>query len=528
MPRNYRNERDLLVERWYGAKPPVGRSNPRPRRIRSEDPISPEDGYGMPNPVNSPMVLFGHCLAWKYSLSGEGYGIQYIDGKPERVHREVYRQARKEIPDGKQINHLCDRPYCFQPSHLYAGTQQDNADDSTLFRHGSDFSMWGMLMGHSGHAPEGSLRQRVRDTPRHDGTPPWDPVRQPPQMNVNGFRCEDHDFAIPMRSDTDARICRICESTEMTIRLDEKFENPRIIAELWPVSQVAPDIFQAIWESEFASEALADQRQNAYNRSTLKPFDGTHELRTCSCFLCRVDRRAFGEAVAGNLTEQQKMTVECCDAILKEIQNVVDVAQKVAMEHLGGDAKLDDAQIRELTRHVKHCHTDESETSAGLIERVLGGAVHAVFTSQERDDALHQHWAEMISWWLDHLQPFLASGDEYVERVTGAARAMTEGLLAQWEDRLQTVLKRHGLSDQTVVDSVIYQVAGFGVCIQLTELIRFETQGRNSRGEQRPHPHEDCIWQIRETGHWEPGPSSSPFTEGKGYDPDDDLLKDGI
>ena len=125
MPRDYRRERDLIIERWYGRKP-TGR-NPGPRRSWADGPIRPEDGFGIENPVNHPFPLFGYCIAWRYTLDSAGYGSQTIDGRSEKVHRAVYRQTRGSIPDGLQINHLCDRPYCYQPSHLYAGTQQDNS-----------------------------------------------------------------------------------------------------------------------------------------------------------------------------------------------------------------------------------------------------------------------------------------------------------------------------------------------------------------------------------------------------------------
>ena len=54
------------------------------------------------------------------------YGVLRVDGKQQQAHRLAYIQTRGEIPEGKQVNHLCNRPFCIQPAHLYAGTKQDN------------------------------------------------------------------------------------------------------------------------------------------------------------------------------------------------------------------------------------------------------------------------------------------------------------------------------------------------------------------------------------------------------------------
>ena len=131
MPRRYHIERNAIIQRWYGGNPQP--RNPRPRRSWRESPVTPADCLGVPIPANSPFRIPGYCMVWKYRLTQDGYGYLTVDGKRELAHRVAFIQTRGQIRVGKQVNHLCNRPYCVQPSHLYAGTKQDNKDDSQIF-----------------------------------------------------------------------------------------------------------------------------------------------------------------------------------------------------------------------------------------------------------------------------------------------------------------------------------------------------------------------------------------------------------
>ena len=61
---------------------------------------------------------------------GNGYGRIGIKGKNILAHRYSYELAHGEIPPGLIICHTCDNPLCVRPAHLYAGTNQDNVNDS--------------------------------------------------------------------------------------------------------------------------------------------------------------------------------------------------------------------------------------------------------------------------------------------------------------------------------------------------------------------------------------------------------------
>lgn len=46
------------------------------------------------------------------------------------AHREAYAAVHGPIPKGVLIRHLCHNPPCYEVTHLRAGTQVDNMQDS--------------------------------------------------------------------------------------------------------------------------------------------------------------------------------------------------------------------------------------------------------------------------------------------------------------------------------------------------------------------------------------------------------------
>ena len=93
--------------------------------------ISEVEYAPVPPPINSQAQPAGNCLIWLGSLNKDGYGSRTFTPGRDMAHRKAFRQSRGREPTDL-ILHLCNRPYCIQPSHLYDATDRENKDDRRL------------------------------------------------------------------------------------------------------------------------------------------------------------------------------------------------------------------------------------------------------------------------------------------------------------------------------------------------------------------------------------------------------------
>lgn len=73
----------------------------------------------------------GGCWLYTGSTAGNGYGRMSYQGSNEYTHRVaavIYLGFDRD--SGKFVLHFCDEPSCFNPEHLFTGTQKDNMRDA--------------------------------------------------------------------------------------------------------------------------------------------------------------------------------------------------------------------------------------------------------------------------------------------------------------------------------------------------------------------------------------------------------------
>ena len=94
------------------------------KKCRRDTPVSERiERYTFPEP-NTGCHLWAGCDNLKY-------GVINIDHRNRLVHRVAYTLAKGPIPEGLQIDHICNNCLCVNPNHLRAVTARVNILRST-------------------------------------------------------------------------------------------------------------------------------------------------------------------------------------------------------------------------------------------------------------------------------------------------------------------------------------------------------------------------------------------------------------
>ena len=66
------------------------------------------------------------CWLWAGSVYRNGYGRMSVNNKTVLAHRFAYVLLVGEIPQGKQLDHLCRKRSCVNPEHLEPVSAKEN------------------------------------------------------------------------------------------------------------------------------------------------------------------------------------------------------------------------------------------------------------------------------------------------------------------------------------------------------------------------------------------------------------------
>ena len=497
MTRDYRKERNWLVEAHYG--PIAGRK----RRLKRSwpEPISATDYAGIPTLPNNPLSAYlpGECMAWLPNLNAGGYGTLSVDGKSCLAHRVVYMQITgKEIPDDMKILHKCHRPYCVQPAHLYAGTDQDNKDDAMLFDSGEWFSAIERVMFFPDRDwPEDTMEHRIKASRRNEVLAIWDSPGLLKQTRMLDIPCPGHNFTIPAG---DSKVCRMCGAFESRIEHNPGHSIYAIGQEIYPVTQWIKTLLEAVGKCELTRDEYGDWRENVGSRCGVLSLprvgeEGHLPVRFCQCLPCQLDRATFREKLQPSLTSFESEILDACNRSEPAIRASIEQARGNALAAIARSYGWLDDEIEALREHIPSCDSTawDAKGAADSIEGALG---FALYSMQGNIESFQQSVAFKYRM-LPGITRLIASANQRDTVLVDEVRRATKAIIGAWETETRSVRDRYIVEPDAEAAGYALESTRLFVASTILEQLRYDCFSSNTSSSQWPHVHEFCLDNVR-------------------------------
>ena len=510
--RDYKRERDQLILRYHGTLPAT--KAPQPAR-EPKGAITESDYVGVRSPINAPYYLTGDCLLWKYSLNNDGYGRLAIkDQENQMVHRLAFIQAGGTIPENMQINHLCDRPYCLQPGHLYAGTRKENAKDRAAFRKGLHPFIAGIaLSNYHEIAEEGDpYRKWFRNDPdaqemlasnRWRLRDPWPTPEPVIQAAMDQFQCPGHDFAIPngMQWGTNKegnRFCRICDEGELFAGEGEKIGYSWFLKEVCPASQMVDSIYDKAIALPLAGPDYADWRAKIHSRSA--HLGGNHKLRYCKCHFCTADRNLFNQMLQPKLANHDRDLITKCQQVRERVRKILRASGQEAVarwtvrveDQVG--LELTSHQRQDLNDHWANCHEAERQldSTADTIEKITAAVISAGRKGKAAEELIKDPMLQLLT-----IETRYSKEHKYHwNRITRLTQKTLKALWAVLQETIADVLPVSEDREQTKVRWLLCSLVDYRLTVATLDFLGYQCAGAGLSQQVRPHPHAYCLDKV--------------------------------
>lgn len=105
----------------------------------------------MTTPMLAVTLENGCFIQLSHKLTVDGYIQRTSKGKTERFHRTMWKHFHGEIPEGYEIDHLCNNRACFNVEHLQCLSKREHSIKSASSRWAERrqeaFEVWDSLDG---------------------------------------------------------------------------------------------------------------------------------------------------------------------------------------------------------------------------------------------------------------------------------------------------------------------------------------------------------------------------------------------